>query len=510
MTAPDPSAPQSVDATGDRAPAWEPPPDPRVVKPPPPPPADRPWQATVFGALVLPLSPLLAGVALLGAVLVTYGRAGRAIARDPVARGFGLLGLWMLLGALLARDRGAALLGLFNFLPYFFAFPALAVQLGPPGRLRQLAGALVLGLAPVGILGLGQLLWGWAGPVQLAGPVLSWPLAAGGAPAGRLSSVFEYANVAAGYLAIAGVLGLGLLAARWRDWRAGLPGQKRALGLLAALEGLAAIALLLTHSRNGWGMAGLATLAYAVYLGWHWLLAIAALLGALALGAAFAPPPWSGGLRAIVPAFIWARLNDALYPDRAEATLRSTQWQFAADLALQRPAFGWGLRNFTPLYEAATGVWMGHPHNLWLMLAAETGWPVAIALSGLVGWVMARSWPGFRRGGDAGAPKAEPKGDRAPAGDRPEFEQTAFEQTGCDRTARGDRDLAAAWWLAFAVCAGLHLLDVLLFDARLALLGWLLLAGLWGPVRYGNFWATARPADRDDRSGRAAAAEPLK
>jgi O-antigen ligase len=113
-------------------------------------------------------------------------------------------------------------------------------------------------------------------------------------------------------------------------------------------------------------------------------------------------------------------------------------------LAAQRPFTGWGFGNFTGLYQAATQNWLGHPHNLVLMLAAESGWPVAIALTSWVGWMLAQAWPLLT-------------------------------------PVRSRETIAlAAWLLAFGNLAAFHLLDVTLFDLRVNLVGWLLLAAIHG------------------------------
>ncbi len=224
------------------------------------------------------------------------------------------------------------------------------------------------------------------------------------------------------------------------------PSPKLAIAILGITLGLTVAGLLLTNSRNAWGLGLLMTLAWAVVLGWHWLWQGVTGAIAIILGAAFAPEGVATPLRIIVPRFIWARLNDSLYPNRPVGTLRSTQWDFAWDLSWQRPILGWGLRNFSPLYEGVTQVWMGHPHSLLLMLAAETGWVAPLALFGGVGWILGR---GLWAVG------------RLPVGDRP---------------------AALSIWLGFVSLALFHIVDITLFDVRIGLLGWILLAGVWGLV----------------------------
>ena len=415
----------------------------------PEPQLQRPWYFAQVGILVLPLSPALGVLFLLAATVLTTITLRRK--PDPVPHPIpwllGCIAVVMVLAIPGAVDQGEAALGLANFLPYFFVFWVLSRLMVTIAQLRQLAWLVVLGSGPVMAIGIGQLWSGWTGPVQVLG-VINWQLAAGGNPVGRLSSVFEYANVTASYAVVTWTIALGLAVDLWRirTQSQGTHHRNVAIAVLGLTLGLTAVGLLLTDSRNAWALGMVMTLVWAVVVGWHWLWRT--VMGAIAiiLGAAFAPAPLANPLRLVVPRFIWARLNDSLYPDRPIATLRATQWQFAWDLSWQRPALGWGLRNFSPLYEGATQVWMGHPHNLLLMLAAETGWPATLALFGTVGWILARGAIQWRQ---------------LPVGDRP---------------------IALAIGLGFISLALFHIFDVTLFDVRIGLLGWVLLAAIWGPV----------------------------
>ncbi|MGD1918210.1 MAG: O-antigen ligase family protein, partial [Pleurocapsa sp.] len=89
-------------------------------------------------------------------------------------------------------------------------------------------------------------------------------------------------------------------------------------------------------------------------------------------------------------AIFWTSLSDKLY-DRPVETLRISQWVFCWDKIKERPFGGWGLRNFSPLYEAKTNYWFGHPHSLYLMLGAETGIVSSLLLMGFVGLIMYRA-----------------------------------------------------------------------------------------------------------------------
>ena len=458
----------------------------KLLQPHPLPHLQQWWNLAQFGLLLLPMSPLLAGISLLLAMSGTWRQFPQEIQQRGVHRGLAILAILLTIGAMLAEDKSAAFLGLFNFLPFFAFFAGFSVLIQTPQQLRRIAWILLIGSVPVTIVGLGQLFWGWTGPVKLW-LIIDWAIEPTGTPPGRMASVFAYANVLASYFLIPFILGLGLwiedtLALRLRDR---LPQQQetiedprdprivrvvnltptedatqvwfRWLFLTVAVLGNG-VAIILTNSRNAWAIAFLALVAFAVYQGWRWIVGVLAAGVTVVLGAAFAPKPFQQWLRAIVPAYFWARLNDRMFPDRPVGTLRITQWKFAGNMTIERPWTGWGLRNFPPLYEAHTDVYMGHPHNLFLMLSAEAGIPATILLSGLVAWVLAKGIGLLRHWSIA---------------EVSETQVIPFFQ---------DRLIFFSYLLTFSACVLFNLLDIPLFDSRINILGWLLLASISGVV----------------------------
>ncbi|OKH28122.1 O-antigen ligase family protein [Chroogloeocystis siderophila] len=408
------------------------------------------WNFAQLGLLTFPLVPILGALGIFLALATTWRYKYRQIVRDPLNRGLAVLAIWLVMTAIFADDRLAATLGLFNFLPFFLLFAAFSTLIQTPTQLRQLSQILVIPSIPVIILGFGQLLLNWATTAAFSG-FLGWTLIAQGNPPGRMAAVFMYANILAGYLVITFILALGLFLARVQ--RSDLPSASATNMLLFMAVMGNFVALILTNSRNAWVIACLAIFAFAVYQGWRWLVAsVSAIAGAILL-AAFAPAPLSHLLRTVVPQFFWARLTDQLYPNRPIPFLRTTQWQFALSLTQQRPLIGWGLRNFTPLYENQMHVWLGHPHNFFLMFAAETGIVGIAFLSIWVGWILIRciqllhNWQ-------------FPNLDEA---------QTTQNQI-----------IFFSYLVAFFACVLFNTVDVTIFDLRLNTLVWILLAAIYG------------------------------
>ncbi|MEG4861137.1 O-antigen ligase family protein [Microcoleus sp. K1-B6] len=448
-----------------------------------------PWNFAQVGMLIFPLIPILGALGLFLGLAGTCKQKFRQISRRPLNRGFAILSALLVITAVFANNRIEAFVGLYNFLPFFILFATFSSLIKTLPQLRQLSWMIVISSIPVIVLGLGQQFLGWSGIDQLQ-PIFGWVLAPQGNPPGRMASVFMYANILACYLTIAFILALGLWMAEVScqlsvvtNYQFPIP-NSQFLFLSFAVIGNA-VALIFTNSRNAWGIAVFAVLAFAFYAGYKKLLAAVFSVASTVILSAFGPEPLRHSLRIIVPAFFWARLTDEMFPNRPTATLRTTQWEFAWSMTQQRPWTGWGLRNFTPLYQAQMQEWLGHPHSLILMLTAETGIPATLFLFGLVGWVLARgvlllaNWQVF-----SGDIKHDQIATQEVAENALVFNQKSIicskNQVVCQDVRATDRLIFFSYLLAFAACTLFNTVDVTLFDFRLNTTSWLLLAAIWG------------------------------
>lgn len=423
-----------------------------------------PWNYSLWALLIFPLSPLLGAVTIGFVSLITWLKQSRKINRRPLNWGFALLSALLIVSAAFADDKTTAFLGLFNLLPFFLLFVAHSALIQTFVQLRQMAWVLAIGSVPVIILGLGQLFLGWSFKLEILWVVLSWTIAPGGNPPGRIASFFLHANTFAAYLTIVFILSLGLWLEQWRLFIAngGLGIRKNSLPnpqppipflflTIAVITNF--IALIFTNSRNGWAIAIFACLAYALYQGWRILVGgVAAIVSSVIL-AAFAPSPVAQFFRQVVPAFFWARLNDDMYPNRPVALMRKTQWGFAWSLAREHPWTGWGLHSFSTFYKAQMHTGLGHPHNLFLMLSAETGFPSTLLFYGLLGWILITGIQLLRKS---------------------KYINTE------------DRLIFFSYLLAFVAWLLLNTVDVTLFDFRLNVLSWLVLAAISGVLHRYN------------------------
>ncbi len=408
--------------------------------------SDWTWLCFSLSILLLPLFPILGTLGLLIIIIKSGQDNLPKIIANRHNQALAILSILFIVSSALAEQPKEAWLGLANFLPFFLLFAALKPLIRHPIQLKQLSWLLILPSLPIIVLGFGQLFAGWHTP-PLVKFILGWKLVAQGVPTGRMSAVFNYTNFLAIYLAIAFSLALGLWLDTWQAWRKN-PANKQLqiLSLLTVILLADISGLVLTSSRNAWGLAAISFMAYAAYMGWRWLIYGVSSAATAILWASFAPNLGGTQLRKVVPSFFWARLSDRDY-QRPVETLRITLWEFCWDLIKQRPLFGWGLRNFTPLYEAKTNFWFGHPHNLFLMLGAETGIIAVLLIVCIVGSIM------------AGGVKLL-----------------------LDWSTDDFRLIFFSYLVSFTCCILFNLFDVTIFDLRVNVIGWVLLSAISGVI----------------------------
>ncbi len=349
------------------------------------PPAPRPSQPQGWLLGSAALIPVNLAPSLLLAVVGTvqsYSRYWQQIRRDPGFWLAGLLSLAVVVTALLGENWRLSLPGMFNYWPFLLMLPAFAGALRDPLSRQHLAQVLVLGSSLMLLLGWGEVLWGWQGHLFL-GPLWITGVAGGERPA----AAFTSPNLLAIYL----VIHLCLAAGLW-----GVTQSHPTRAGLAALLGLGSLLLLLTASRNGWGVGGLALLIGLVLRRCWWGIALLAGLGLASLAAALDWPGW----RAVVPSLIWSRLADTFDPQApyfSSTANRLDAWRFALQMVRERPLTGWGWQSFPALYNAQDPPeLLGHCHNLYLHLAAEGGIPLLLGYLALWGWILARGWQAWR------------------------------------------------------------------------------------------------------------------
>lgn len=400
------------------------------------------WIFFQLGLFFLPSSALISGIFLLISLFLGHKNHRYSYFLDKWNYPLLIASLLMIFGSIRAYSGWLAWIGLANWIPCFWCFWGFQQYLQNAESRRRSALCLLAGTAPVLITGFGQLFFDWEGPWELFDRLIIWFITPGGNPYGRFSGLFDYANIAAAWLSLVWPFSLAALL------QPSLSTIKRTLAFVFVVFIVAA--LVLTNSRNAWG--GL-ILAIPFVLGsssWFWLLPslVLVLFPVILAVFPFVPVDLQNFARQIVPDFIWTRLNDFQFIDQRpiEAT-RISQWRLALDFLKERPFFGWGAAAFSLLYSLRTTQMHGHSHNLPLELSVGHGLPVAVLIIGMVLTLLLAT---FKRG-------------------------ILFNhQNKYHRNALFDR----AWWTATLILIFFHGSDIPLFDSRINVAGWILLAGL--------------------------------
>ncbi|MFM8275689.1 MAG: ligase, partial [Cyanobium sp.] len=201
------------------------------------------WILFQLGLFLLASSALLGEVPLALALLL--GCRGRPpLGRDPWNWPLLAASVLMLLGAFQAYSGWLAWVGLPNWLPFFLGFWAYQAYLSSPEARRRAAQWLVAGTVPVVVTGFGQMWWGWQGPWELFSGLMRWEMLPGGSPVGRMAGLFDYANIAGAWLALAWPLALACLLQPRLRW----PGRAAVLAIVVGI----AVAVYVSESRNAW------------------------------------------------------------------------------------------------------------------------------------------------------------------------------------------------------------------------------------------------------------------
>ncbi len=445
------------------------------------------WTLLQIAIFVLPIIPALGTILIFIVTISTWIKYSKIACQSILNKLLGILTLWLIFTAFLAPYPGEAFLGLANYLPFFLAFSSIHLLFNNPSQLRQIAWLIVISSFLVVILGLGQLFLNWHIPY-----ILGWDLVTGGVPKGRMNSVFIYANFLAIYLQIVLILGLGLGLEFYQNLREKKPVfkslfdphfpflfteriknksnntvspnqnvseqlifklnsyQNQVFGFLILTLILDSIGLILTSSRNSWLISFIAVICFLFNRGWHKIILALSTMILTIIWSAIGADPVKTWLRQIIPMSIWGRLSDEIYPDRTVESLRITQWKFTIELIKKHPLTGWGLRNFTPLYEEKWNLWLGHPHNLFLMFTAETGFIGMILLGSFVGLILSKN-------------------------------MLLLKQLSIKHQ---DHLIIFTYIIAFGSCILFNCFDVSLFDLRVNILTWILLFALGGITKF--------------------------
>jgi O-antigen ligase len=396
--------------------------------------------------MVLPYATYLGLVMMLGLLIAALMQRGGQIWQFCGQRGLGWLTLGMLLSASLGLNKGESFLQLTNFLPFFLFFGVLAtlpsVAAQPYAKLGAVAQWLLLSALPMSLLAVVEYLLKFqsvAERIQMM-PLPSWLLTRLYEPdfGHRARSVFSHPNTLSAYLVILLGLGLGVVLKGLSDRTLSQPRQWTQAGALA----LCMAAIFCTGSRNG-VLIALVLVAIALYAArrHRWVM----FLGLLGSGA-------------ITSAVLFLGIGGrSLSAELITQDPRLGVWRLALAMIQQRPWLGWGFAGLRELYEPGSIPGydsIAHAHNVWLFLASEAGVPVMVGFCLVVGTLYYGGIRAFITFG------------------KRETDGWAWQKS-------GDRAILLGYLLAFTSCLLFGLFDVPLFDSRINVLSWGLLAAIY-------------------------------
>ena len=392
---------------------------------------DRYW---LFGFVLLPYASYAALLWMLFLFLSALSQRGKQVWQLCGRYGFGWLAAGLLLSSSFAFNKGDAFLQLTNFLPFFVFFGVLStipgVVLRPFFRLAQLARWLLLTSVPMSALALVEFVikFDAIAPIVQSWPLPQWLLTFIYVPdfGHRAHSIFSHPNGLAAYSVIIFGLGLGLMLKGLEE------GDLRKQWLQVVALGLCAIAIFCTGSRNGVLIALILTAIAMVAARRHRWVMLTGLAG--------------GG--AIVAAVLSLGIGGrSLSLDMLTDDPRVGVWRLAVEMVEQRPWLGWGLSGLRTVYEPGSIPdydAIHHAHNIWLMLAAETGIPLMVAFSVVIGRICLQGAYAYLKGG----------------------------------LTQSNRAVLMSYLLAFAACVLFSVFDIALFDSRINALAWGMLAAI--------------------------------
>lgn len=410
----------------------------------------RLFQISFAGLPYFSYASLVGLVIMIGLLLAEFKRTALdAFTRHSVLLISGLL----IISSLFAANRAEAFLQLANFLPYFLLFSVLPFLLNQTERLAQAATAVVLAAIPVNLAAFVEYVLRSPfipRPIRRI-PLIRWVRTR--PHTGRAMVMFDHPNWLAAYLVVVLGLGLGLILYYTLRQRTGAidPTHRSLFGGLPLLyvgTFLNLIGIFSSGSRNGLLIAVSQLVLFSLFTKASRVILTLSGLGVLGLVASVIT--FGIGGRSLTAGLQW------------DSDPRIAVWKFAIGLIQQRPWLGWGLGNYKLQYvpELIPGYeYIGHPHNVWLLLAVEVGLPTMILFTLWVGWICFRAV-------------------------RLLFTKSLNPEA---------QTILLGYLFAFWGCIAFALFDVPLYDSRVNVTNWVVLSALYAMTQAASLGKTTAP-----------------
>ncbi len=263
-------------------------------------------------------------------------------------------------------DSNLSWIGLANWLPFFLCFHSFEIYLSSAKERKTASLTFLYGTFPVIISGIGQAFFNWHGPLKTLGGLIIWyqrPIES----LTELTGLFNNPNYAGLWLNLVWPFCLASI----------LINKKINIGRISSIFFAFGIALttVLTNSRSAWfGLCigilftfgkKIINIIPKLFFGFFFVL----ITSFIPLLKNF----YESFFKIIIPNSSWISI------DQNNIT-RFDIWITALNNIISNPLFGSGSGSFPKIFMSETGVFKGHPHNLFLELMVSYGIPGSILI----------------------------------------------------------------------------------------------------------------------------------
>ena len=342
-------------------------------------------------------------------------------------------------------QRYLNILGLLNWLPLIFCFVSFKNFLNNPSDRKKCFLILISGSIPVFFSCLSQTFFQWYGPYETLFGLITWfqrPLDG----ITGVSGLFSNPNYLSAWLLIIWPFSLAIVE---------FDKKKLFLSIFKKfLIGLISIFLVLTASRAAWICL---IISIPIFYGLKikkWFFFFFGVLVFIILNIII--PILGRGfqefLKSIIPEGLWINFTSSGYETLNIS--RIELWTKAIEFIKEKPLLGHGSRSFTRLLSIDMDIWKGHSHNLPLELMVNYGIPAALLITIPIFLLVFKSYRKVFI-----------------------FEEKVSKFNIIDR----------AWITSSILLILMHMVDIQYFDARISIVGWILLSGLTNITKSKDF-----------------------
>ena len=326
------------------------------------------------------------------------------------------------------------LIGLFNWLPFFWIFWAAQGFLKNRKERDFLSLIICFSTLPVIFSGIGQYFFNWLGPLTFLNGFIVWYQRPIDEISG-LTGLFNHANYAGSWLTIVLPLSISQSFSSSKN-------IFKDIFLRMILFGIF-LCIFLTNSRNAWG-SSLLTIFF-LYGNSSLKYLFPSFLFLISLISITTQNIFKGFIqefiRSTIPPKIWLEFTNEGFKNLDASRLQI--FNYAINLICKNPFFGTGSGSFPIFFELETGFWKGHPHNIFLEFAISYGIPCTLIF---IYFLFNILFPSFK----------------------------FIFKLNSDNSYFVDK----AIWTSAMIFLISQLVDVQYFDGRISIIFWILLAGL--------------------------------